>query len=65
MNAPVKRSGANPQMIVGILAALYGLSPIDAIPDFIPIAGQMDDAFVIIMALLLILVMSLSGGSNE
>lgn len=34
--------------IVAIVAALvYFLSPIDAIPDFIPIVGYIDDVFVI------------------
>lgn len=32
-------------MVIG--AVLYFVSPIDAIPDFIPIIGFMDDAFVI------------------
>ena len=33
-------------IIIGILGVLYGISPIDAIPDFIPVAGWMDDLVI-------------------
>ncbi|MEC5157796.1 YkvA family protein [Chryseobacterium sp. MP_3.2] len=33
-------------IIIGILGVLYGVSPIDAIPDFIPVAGWMDDLVI-------------------
>ena len=37
--------------IVAGVAAAYVVSPIDLIPDFIPVAGQVDDALVVALAL--------------
>lgn len=56
-NKPARRR-MNPQTIVGLLAGMYGLSPVDAIPDFVPVLGQADDTIVIVLALVLILVMT-------
>ncbi|MCX8533831.1 YkvA family protein [Chryseobacterium luquanense] len=39
----VEKSNKTLPIIVGILGVLYGISPVDAIPDVIPIAGWVDD----------------------
>jgi uncharacterized membrane protein YkvA (DUF1232 family) len=37
------------------LLALYLISPIDLIPDFLPVAGQLDDVVIVVLALRLLL----------
>jgi uncharacterized membrane protein YkvA (DUF1232 family) len=36
-----------PARLLGLLVAAYALSPIDLIPDFIPVLGLIDDAILI------------------
>ncbi|MBU8898819.1 hypothetical protein DRW03_10385 [Corallococcus sp. H22C18031201] len=40
--------------LVGVLAVLYFLSPVDAIPDFIPVLGWLDDLGVLSAAALFV-----------
>lgn len=53
MFARLARDPATPRgarMALVVLAA-YLASPIDLVPDFIPIAGQLDDAILVVLAL--------------
>ena len=43
------------RMIVALLALLYVLSPVDAIPDFIPVVGWADDLLVGLVGLIALL----------
>ena len=38
------------KFVLGLLAA-YLASPVDLVPDFIPVAGQLDDAVLVVLAL--------------
>ena len=40
-------------LLVGVL--VYLASPIDLVPDFIPVAGQLDDAILVVIALRVLL----------
>jgi len=44
-----KRTPVSAKLLLGA-GALYGLFPIDAIPDLLPVIGEMDDLTVIIIA---------------
>ena len=49
-----KRTPLGAKLIV-IFGVLYGVSPLDLIPDFIPLLGQLDDLGVILVALVFFL----------
>jgi uncharacterized membrane protein YkvA (DUF1232 family) len=37
--------------LIPVLALLYLLSPLDLVPDWIPVAGQLDDVAILLIAL--------------
>lgn len=41
-----------------LIAGIYTVSPIDVVPDVLPVAGQTDDIFVIFAAILYIMYIS-------
>ncbi len=51
------RTPARAKLIMGA-ALLYGISPLDLIPDILPLIGQLDDLTFIIIAIVFFLRMS-------
>jgi uncharacterized membrane protein YkvA (DUF1232 family) len=45
------RDMSAPRLLIIIAAIIYFVSPFDVIPDWIPVLGHIDDAFVITLAL--------------
>ena len=45
------RVPAWPKLLAPAIMVIYVLSPVDVVPDFIPLLGQIDDASVIALAL--------------
>lgn len=45
------RDISSPKLLIVVAAIIYFVSPFDVIPDWIPILGHIDDAFVVSLAL--------------
>jgi uncharacterized membrane protein YkvA (DUF1232 family) len=45
------RDVSSPKLFIVVAAIIYFVSPFDVIPDWIPILGHIDDAFVVSLAL--------------
>ena len=49
-SAPVKKRATWKRALIGVLALLYVLSPLDILPDWIPLVGWLDDIGVLAWA---------------
>ena len=47
---PLKSQAKWKRVIIAVLAMLYVISPLDLIPDFIPLIGWLDDLGVLVWA---------------
>ncbi len=47
---PLKSQAKWKRVMIAILAMLYVISPLDLIPDFIPVVGWLDDLGVLVWA---------------
>lgn len=47
METEIEKSNKTVPIIISVLGILYGVSPVDLVPDFIPFAGWMDDVVVV------------------
>lgn len=47
---PVKKRATWKRAVIGVLALLYVLSPLDILPDWIPLVGWLDDIGVLAWA---------------
>ncbi len=47
---PLKSQAKWKRVIIAVLAMLYVISPLDLIPDFIPVVGWLDDLGVLVWA---------------
>ena len=47
---PLKSQAKWKRVIIALLAIIYVISPLDLIPDFIPVVGWLDDLGVLVWA---------------